>query len=142
MNAIYFKASWLYDFSETATKNGAFHLLDGSQVTVPMMSSSNTATLYEKGSDFQAVGLPYYGEKTMMVVVLPEEGKFTSFEAGLDAAKLDTILSGLEGNHIELTLPKFKLEFELFPAGYFERHGNGGCLRRSQSRFLEHGRAA
>jgi serpin B len=110
VNAIYFKASWLNGFSTAATQNSSFHLLDGSQVTVPMMSSGQAATWYEKGSDFQAVGLPYYGEKTMMVVVLPDEGQFASFEAGLDAGRLEAILNGLERSPVELSMPKFKLE--------------------------------
>jgi len=110
VNAIYFKASWQYAFFETGTQDGVFHLQDGSTVTVPMMSSNEAATYYEKGSDFQAVGLPYLGGKTMMVVVLPDEGKLAQFETGLDAAKLDSILNGLEGSHVDLTLPKFQLE--------------------------------
>jgi len=109
-NAIYFKASWQYAFLETGTHDGAFHLQDGSTVNVPMMSSIEAATYYEKGSDFQAVGLPYLGGKAMMVVVLPDEGKLAQFEAGLDAARLDSILTGLEGSHVDLSLPKFKLE--------------------------------
>jgi serpin B len=110
VNAIYFKASWLYTFSKEATQDGVFHLLDGSQVTVSMMSNNHTANLYERGDNFQAVGLPYYGGQTMMVVVLPDEGQFTSFEPGLDAAKLESILNGLQGGAVELTLPKFKIE--------------------------------
>jgi serpin B len=110
VNAIYFKASWLYSFPETDTQDGVFFLQDGSQVSVPMMSSSQTATLYERGSDFQAVGLPYYGGKTMMVVVLPDEGKFETFDLGMDELKLGAILNGLESSSVELILPKFKLE--------------------------------
>lgn len=110
VNAIYFKASWLNDFSVELTKNDAFHLLDGSQVSVPMMSSSHTANFYEKGANFQAVGLPYFGEQAMMVVVLPDEGQFASFEAGLDADKLEAILNGLKGSPVDLSMPKFKLE--------------------------------
>jgi serpin B len=37
-NAIYFKASWMIPFQKSATQNAPFITLDGSQVTVPMMS--------------------------------------------------------------------------------------------------------
>ena len=110
VNAIYFKASWMYPFEESVTKNDQFHLKDGSQASVPMMASGYTATSYEQGDGFQAVGLPYLDQKTMMVVVLPDEGKFDQFEAGLDAARLEAILKGLQWNHVKLTLPKFKVE--------------------------------
>ena len=109
-NAIYFKASWFSPFEETSTQNGVFHLQDGTQVNVPMMASGHTASYYEKGDGFQAVGLPYMGQSTMMVVVLPDQGQFNTFETSLDAAKLDQILKGLNGAEVDLTMPKFKIE--------------------------------
>ncbi len=109
-NAIYFKASWYSPFEESNTQNGVFHLLDGTQVTVPMMVSGHTASSFEKGDGFQVVGLPYMGQSTMMVVVLPDQGQFNAFEASLDASKLDQILKGLNGAEVNLTLPKFKIE--------------------------------
>jgi serpin B len=109
-NAIYFKASWFSPFEETNTQNGVFHLLDGTQVNVPMMVSGHTASYYEKGDGFQAVGLPYLGQSSMMVVVLPDQGQFNAFETSLDATKLDKILHGLNGAEVNLTLPKFKIE--------------------------------
>ncbi|MBS3948139.1 MAG: serpin family protein, partial [Dethiobacter sp.] len=36
-NAIYFNAAWQIPFAEHATRDGIFHLLDGNEVTVPMM---------------------------------------------------------------------------------------------------------
>jgi serpin B len=109
-NAIYFKASWSSPFEEAGTQNGVFHLLDGTEVNVPMMVSGHTASSYEKGTGFQAVGLSYLGQSTQMVVVLPDQGQFDAFEKSLDAAKLDRILSGLNGAEVDLTLPKFKIE--------------------------------
>lgn len=110
VNAIYFKASWLFPFYEETTKDGLFTLKDGSQVKVPMMASGQAAQYYEKGDNYQAVGLEYYDQNTMMVIVLPDEGKFDDFEAGLSASRLDTILDGLEPGYIDLTMPKFKVE--------------------------------
>ncbi len=37
-NAIYFKAAWLFPFEKDRTKDGAFTMLDGSRVAVPMMT--------------------------------------------------------------------------------------------------------
>ncbi|MDR3577726.1 MAG: serpin family protein [Anaerolineaceae bacterium] len=109
-NAIYFKASWSSPFEESNTQNGPFHLLNGTTVNVPLMVSGHTANSFEKGDGFQAVGLPYLGENVEMVVVVPDEGTFSAFEASLDAAKLDQILKGLNGAEVDLTLPKFKTE--------------------------------
>ena len=110
VNAIYFKASWLNAFYEDNTSEGIFHLKDGGQVSVPMMVSGSAASYYEQGDGYQAVALPYLGDTTRMVVVLPDEGQFDAFEAGLNAEKIDQILNGLSGAEVELTLPKFKIE--------------------------------
>ena len=110
VNAIYFKASWLNAFYEENTSDGIFHLKDGGQVQTPMMTSGSAASYYEKGDGFQAVALPYLGDTTRMVVVMPDEGQFDAFEAGLTVEKIDQILNGLSGAEVELTLPKFKVE--------------------------------
>ncbi|MDD5371134.1 MAG: serpin family protein [Anaerolineaceae bacterium] len=110
VNAIYFKASWLFPFNESATKDGPFHLKDGSQVSVPMMNSSIAATQYLQGDGFQAVSLPYFDRRANMVVVLPEVGQFDNIDASLDTSKVEAILNGLQSNHIDLTLPKLKIE--------------------------------
>jgi serpin B len=39
-NAIYFNAAWETPFNEDMTADGSFYLLDGRQVTVPMMKQA------------------------------------------------------------------------------------------------------
>jgi serpin B len=41
-NAIYFNAAWEYPFERSMTANGPFYLLDGAQVTVPMMRQTES----------------------------------------------------------------------------------------------------
>ncbi len=62
-NEVYFKAGWLHPFDETAAKEGIFHLLDGSEKMVPMMSETENLR-YLAGNGYQAVELP-------MLVILP-----------------------------------------------------------------------
>ena len=61
-NAIYFNAAWANPFDEEATEDGTFHLLDGSEVTVPMMSQTESFGYFE-GNRYQAVELPYDGDE-------------------------------------------------------------------------------
>ncbi len=110
-NAIYFNAAWLHPFNEKTTQNGTFHLLDGSQVTVPMMKQ--TASFgYAEGEGYQAVELLYDGSQLSMIILLPESGNFDSFEQSLDADYADAILTDLEYSQVALTLPKFEFESE------------------------------
>jgi serpin B len=102
-NAIYLKAAWLLRFNDAVP--GIFHLANGSNVQVDLMSQSESL-LYGAGDGYQAVRLPYAGGLSMVVIV-PDAGKLSSFERGLDGAALRRIASGLSSTQVVLSMPKF-----------------------------------
>jgi len=108
-NAIYFNAAWQYPFAEEATGDGAFYLLEGNEIIVPMMRQTESFG-YADGDGYQAIELPYDGRELSMVVLLPARGNFESFEASLDAQQADAILGSLEQREINLTMPRFEFE--------------------------------
>jgi len=108
-NAVYFNAAWAEPFKEDLTTDGPFHLLDGSQVTVPMMRQT-TSFGYAEGEGYQAVELPYDGRELAMVILLPAAGKFEAFENSLDAGKVEAIIENLNYRKVALTMPKFEVE--------------------------------
>ena len=110
-NAIYFNAAWEYPFDEDVTAVGPFYLLDGGQVTVPMMRQMESFG-YTDGEGFQAVELPYDGGELSMVILLPQAGHFEAFEQGLDAERVDDIIDGLQVAHVSLAMPKFEFDSE------------------------------
>lgn len=111
-NAIYFNAAWRDPFDTANTQDGAFTKADGSTVTVPMMHGYPEMA-YGKGDGYQAVALPYDGDELSMVVILPDAGTLDAFEASLDATALDGILGSMSGHQVDITMPKFKFEYEL-----------------------------
>ncbi|MFC1962594.1 serpin family protein [Chloroflexota bacterium] len=108
-NAIYFNAAWQHPFEEDVTSNGLFHLLSGSDVTVPMMRQTESFRYWE-GDDYQAVELSYDGQELSMVILLPKAGQFDTFEKKLDAELVKAIINKLETNQVALTMPKFEYE--------------------------------
>jgi serpin B len=108
-NAIYFNAHWQHQFAESATRDGVFHLLDGSTVTVPMMRQEENFS-YTEGDTYQAVRLPYLGNEFAMTILLPKEGQFEDFESELDTQTLKDITDTFESKRVVLTLPKFQFE--------------------------------
>lgn len=108
-NAIYFNASWMYPFNADATKEGTFYLLDGRQVTIPMMHQSEHLG-YASGPGFTAVELPYAGGEMSMVILLPDAGTFTAWVEELDAETLQAILSQMESRQVALSMPRFTFE--------------------------------
>jgi len=108
-NAIYFNAHWQHQFSESATHDGVFHLLDGDNVNVPMMHQEEQFD-YAEGDNYQAIRLPYLGNEFAMTVLLPVEGQFEDFDNSLDAQILKDITSKFESQRVALTLPRFQFE--------------------------------
>jgi serpin B len=109
VNAIYFKADWLHQFDADSTRDAPFHLLDGSDVTVPMMSHG-TFIPYAKGDGWQAIELAYQGETAAMEIIVPDEGRFDEIESGLDYETASAILNSLQPTSVSLAMPKFKFE--------------------------------
>jgi serpin B len=110
-NAIYFNAAWQYPFEEDMTGDGPFYLLDGGEVTVPMMRQTESFG-YAEGDGYQAVELLYDGGELSMVILLPASGQFDTFEGTLDAQQVDGIIGSLEYRQVALTMPKFEFESE------------------------------
>ncbi len=109
VNAIYFKADWLSPFEADSTYDTPFHLLDGSEVSVPMMNQAAFLP-YARGGGWQAIELAYQGETAAMDILVPDEGRFAEVEASLDYGTASTILTSLEPTSVVLALPKFKFE--------------------------------
>ena len=109
-NAIYFKASWLMSFEKSATQDAPFTTLEGSPVTVPMMSLDQEKLRYQQGDGYQAVALPYVDGNVAMLLLVPDAGKFGQFEASLDASRLQSILDRLEYTDVLLKMPRFTVE--------------------------------
>ena len=108
-NAVYFNAAWAEPFDEDATQDRPFHLLDGGEVSVPMMGQ--TASFgYAAGDGYQAVELPYDGHELSMLVVVPDEGQFSTFESSLDAVTLSGIVDDLDYRQVTLGIPKFEFD--------------------------------
>ncbi|MBN8580080.1 MAG: serpin family protein [Anaerolineae bacterium] len=109
VNAIYFKADWLDPFDADDTYDGTFKLLDGSEVTVPMMGMYSSIA-YTGREGFAVAELPYAGGTTVMDLLVPDEGQFEEVESQLNDAFLKDALSNLQPLQLSLRLPKFKYE--------------------------------
>lgn len=108
-NAIYFRASWEHPFDEEQTQDGPFHLPDGQEISVPMMRQT-TRFGYTEGEGYQAVELPYVGDRASMVIVAPEAEQLDAFEESLEAQDIEDILASMEKKDVALTMPRFSFD--------------------------------
>ena len=111
-NAIYFNAAWMYPFDEKNTVDGQFTLLNGDTVIIPKMNQSELLN-YMKGNNYQAVELPYNGNELSMLLIMPDEGSFSSFEHSLSSELVANIISELETRQVVLSMPKFEFRTEV-----------------------------
>jgi serpin B len=134
-NAIYFKARWTYPFHSGMTHEGDFHLLDGGIKKAQMMAWEHFTPLqYARGDGFQAVELPYNGGASM-IILLPDNGEFSRFEQGLDAARLQAILDQMQETRVKVTMPRFKYDTSFQLAGVLQGLGMQDAFQPGKADF-------
>jgi serpin B len=113
-NAIYFKATWEYEFKYNSNATAPFTLLNGETVDAPHMWQEHSQTFpYASGNGWQVVALPYKGGLTEMVIIVPDGGNFESFDSTLTAERYTEIVSGMQPEQVILSMPKFTFEASL-----------------------------
>ena len=112
-NAIYFKAAWAKPYDKSLTSTQPFHLSTTQQVQVPLMHQTEDVN-YTENADFQAVEVPYRGNKLSMVILLPRQvDACGQLEKRLTPALLASWLAELKPQQVEIFFPRFKLESSL-----------------------------
>jgi serpin B len=106
-NAVYLLAPWEEPFDEEGTSAGAFHLVDGTEASAELMHLFAPLP-YAAGEGWQAVELAYAGRELSMIVIVPDEGRFSEVESSLSAADLEGIAARLSGTTVDLQFPKFE----------------------------------
>ncbi len=113
INAIYFKASWKYEFDPASTIQYPFSLADGSVKNVETMMNGE-GYYYCKNSLFEAIELPYGKEDFSMLVFVPVNGNTVNdIIDELNPVNWSNWLSSFQfAEQANVFLPKFKYEYE------------------------------
>ena len=109
-NAIYFKGKWQIQFKPEATKTMPFQVSANERVDVPMMHQVAKFN-YAENDQAQVLELPYAGGDLSMVILLPKPGyELAELESMLSPELVQSWLSDLSMEKVEVFLPRFKLE--------------------------------
>lgn len=113
LNAIYFKGSWTNKFEPNATIAKPFYLQPKTTKPVAMMSQTGDYRYYQN-QDFQAIRLPYgkQGELGMYIFLPQKNSNLEQFQQQLNLANWQEWLSQMRSQPGNVSLPKFKLEYE------------------------------
>jgi serpin B len=117
INAIYFKAKWLYKFDKKDTKKDKFYLEDGTNKDVDMMHLSSGLFKFRRNPanlDVTVCEFPYAGRPISMTIFLPNENvKLSEIEKVLDFEKIMSVFEVQAfRTKVDVFLPKFKFEQE------------------------------
>jgi serpin B len=109
VNAIHFLAQWAEPFQERATEDAKFTDAKGEQVNVRMMHRTDHYR-YRAEEDVQVLAIPYRGNATEMIVVLPKTADgLAALEKGLTVERVQGWAGGSHAK-VALSLPRFRFE--------------------------------
>ena len=113
INAIYFKGNWANQFDKSLTTSRSFHLSENFSKPHPFMSQTGRYRYYENDL-FQAVSLPYEGDRLSMYIFLPnEESDLATFSQQLNLQNWQQWMKQFSPTEGEIKIPRFKLKYDV-----------------------------
>lgn len=113
LNAIYFKGTWTKQFDPKYTQKQNFYNFgkEKNAVIVDMMYIKEKFNYYED-QYAQVIEIPFNKDSISALVFLPREGDdINYFIADLNENKIKEYTDRMDSSTVELSLPKFELEF-------------------------------
>ncbi len=105
INTIYFKCSWLSEFSEENTRRASFYNIDNTESKLDFMNTTEYAD-YCEANGWQMLCFPYSDSEYNMYFFLPEKGN----QQPLDNKTIHKLLQFQENRNVKITIPKFEIE--------------------------------
>jgi serpin B len=100
-----------------------------------MMSLEKNKLSYQKGDGYQAVALPYVDGNVAMLLLVPDVGKFSQFDVGLDATRLQSILESLQSTDVIMKMPHFTVESSFSLGDTLAKMGMTDAFNAGQADF-------
>jgi serpin B len=135
-NAIYFKADWRSPFLPSFTRQADFHVAGQANPQPRLMMRERGFFGFAQNDQFQAIELPYKGEKIAMLILLPRSvGGLGKLETGLSADFLAEVVGGLDHGPVEVAIPKFKFSAQFGLAPKLKEMGMAAAFTPNQADF-------
>ncbi|CAH1112898.1 unnamed protein product [Psylliodes chrysocephalus] len=115
-NAVYFKGSWRYPFSNKTVQD-KFYVPNGDNffaITASFMSTEDKFYIHDSPKlDAKILRLPYKGGRYSMFIVLPNsKGGLNSLIRQIHLGNLKNMLYMMDKRPVQVKIPKFKFDFQ------------------------------
>lgn len=107
-DAVYFKARWERVFGKYGPVQGEFTLLDGSVLDIELLHELELSSRRGTGDGYVGAEIPYTGGEFSMLVIVPDQGRFTDVRDRLGPDLLEEIDASFITGPFELLLPRWK----------------------------------
>ncbi|MFT5833341.1 MAG: serpin B [Cognaticolwellia sp.] len=123
-NAIYFQGSWAIPFDNKLTATNSFYGLNDKMIETQFMTKKVADHKYYENDNYQILELPYEGESTSMVIVLPRFANgLDKIENSLSKATYQQWLKAMTKRPVVVTIPKFHLKIQYNMRSTFRKMG-------------------
>lgn len=123
INGIYFKGDWRSPFNEENTKKDNFLNFGKQPNQVDFMKSSGIVVYFEN-NEVQAVTLNYMQDFMEALIILPKnESDINNYIKNFSSEKYQEIIGHQTQKKVDLSLPKFKVDFEAEMKDYLSALG-------------------
>jgi len=111
INALYFKGIWQRKFAKNVTAKKSFTKADGTTTEVDMMHQTEDFT-FDTTEIYKALSMNYGNRAYSMQILLPNDGRTVDdVIAAVKALDWKSYLSRMESGEVEVSLPKFSIEY-------------------------------
>lgn len=124
VNAVYFKGTWANQFSEAATSPEPFTDRDGTVTQIDFMHDTGYMEYYAD-EHVQMVSLPYRGGDISMYIALTDQ----------PGSYLEEAADNMQSSFVQLSLPKFRVEFETSLNGMMQQLGMQEAFDKENADF-------
>jgi serine protease inhibitor len=118
LNAVYFKGTWASPFKKVLTQDDEFTTLAGDKTSIKMMHQLEHLS-YFKNNHFQAVAIPYKGNRQSLYIFLPDKKiQWPLFLAEFTHTNWHEWTPKFSDVKVDLSLPRFTVKYsqDLSPA--------------------------
>ncbi len=112
LNAVYFKGQWSKQFKKNRNREEYFRNCNKEEKEVTMMNMEDQF-FYLENNEVQVIDMNYKTNFTSAMIILPKMADINEYIKNFSAEKINKIIKGLRQKKVNITLPKFEINFEI-----------------------------